>query len=269
MPVERATATILVLCRDVAFVQTYLTAVADDRTRLLTRLDWTVDCPDNGDPADLPDVVVLDAASLPDTKLQLRRIRRKWRTTAILVANALDEVECEQCIDEGADDACAVGSRMLRTRLQALARRARALNGDLRVALGDIVIDREHRRAWCAGARVGLTPREFELLLVLFERAPEVVTKHQIAAAVWASGRDRTTNAIEVYVGYLRRKLQRSACLELRTQRNNGYALVFREEVKPPAQRGRQLRHVVGVSAGSDAMNASTRAASSVSPRRR
>jgi DNA-binding response OmpR family regulator len=232
VPVERATATILVLCRDAAFVRTYLSAVADDRTRLLTRVDWTVDCSDAGCPAEPPDVVVLDAASLPDAKLQLRRVRRKWRTTAILVANAVDENECQQCIDEGADDACAVGSRLLRTRIQALARRARALNGDLRVALGDIVIDREHRRAWCAGRLVGLTPREFDLLLVLFERAPEAVDKHQIAAAVWASGRDRTANAIEVYVGYLRRKLQRSTCLELRTQRSYGYALVFRDAME-------------------------------------
>jgi two-component system response regulator PrrA len=225
---ERATATILVLCRDPAFVQNYLRAVADDRTRLVTRVDWSVDNPDNGSAAEQPDVVVLDAASLPDAKLQLRRVRRRWRTAAILVANALDEDESRQYIDEGADDACAIGSRLLRTRIQALARRARALNGDLRVALGDIVIDREHRRAWCAGMLVGLTPREYDLLLVLFECAPEPVEKHQIAAAVWASGRGRTANAIEVYIGYLRRKLQRSTCLELRTQRNYGYALAYR-----------------------------------------
>ena len=227
--VERATASIQVLCRDAGFVQNYLRSVADDRTRLVTRVDWNVDSPDGGFPADPPDVVVLDAASLPDTKLQLRRVRRRWRTAAILVANAQDEDDCQQYIDEGADDACANGSRMLRTRIQALARRARALNGDLRVARGDIVIDREHRRAWCAGAPVGLTPREFDLLLVLFERAPDPVEKHEIAAAVWANGRDRTTNTIEVYVGYLRRKLRCSACLEVRTQRNYGYALVYRD----------------------------------------
>ena len=45
---------------------------------------------------------------------------------------------------------------------------------------------------------------------------------------MWASGRDRTANTIEVYIGYLRRKLHRSTCLELRTQRNHGYALVHR-----------------------------------------
>jgi DNA-binding response OmpR family regulator len=230
---ERGTATILVLCRDVRFVQSCFTAVADDRTRLLTRVEWTADGRDSRGPVDPPDVVVIDAASLLEAKVQLRRVRRRWRTTAILVANAQDENECQLCIDEGADDACAVGSRMLRTRLQALARRARALNGDLRVALGDIVLDREHRRAWCAGSPVTLTPREFELLLVLFENAPEAVEKHQIAAAVWATGRDRTANAIEVYVGYLRRKLRRSTCLEVRTQRNYGYALAYRGALDP------------------------------------
>jgi two-component system response regulator TctD len=228
---EGGTATILVLSRDVAFVQTHLWAVADSRTRLVARVDWSSDGRTGSDPTDPPDVVVIDAASPPEGNLQLRHLRRRWRTSAILVANALDENECEQFIDEGADDACTSGSRMLRTRIQALARRARALNGDLRVALGDVVIDREHRRAWCAGTPVKLTPREFELLLVLFERAPEAVEKHELAAAIWTSGQDRTANAIEVYIGYLRRKLRRSLCLELRTQRNRGYALVIRDAV--------------------------------------
>ncbi|MCY7380526.1 MAG: winged helix-turn-helix domain-containing protein [Gemmatimonadaceae bacterium] len=217
------------LSRDDALVLTQLSAVADDRTRLATRADWIVAGRVGNEPAEPPDVVVIDAVALPDGRLQLRRVRRRWRTAAILVANALDENECQQYIDEGADDACVIGSRMLRTRLQALARRARALNGDLRVALGDIVIDREHRRTWCAGRPVELTPREFDLLLVLFERAPDAVERHQIAAALWAVGRNRTANAMEVYIGYLRRKLHRSTCLELRTQRNYGYALAYRE----------------------------------------
>ena len=229
MIAERASATILVLSRDDGLVQTQLSAVADDRTRLVTRADWIVAGRVGNEPAEPPDVVVIDAVALPDGRHQLRRVRRQWRTAAILVANALDENECQQYIDEGADDACVIGSRMLRTRLQSLARRARALNGDLRVALGDIVIDREHRRTWCAGRPVELTPREFDLLLVLFEFAPDAVERHQIAAAVWAGGRNRTANAMEVYIGYLRRKLQRSTCLELRTQRNYGYALAYRE----------------------------------------
>ena len=229
MIAERASATILVLSRDDGLVQTQLSAVADDRTRLVTRADWIVAGRVGNEPPEPPDVVVIDAVALPDGRHQLRRVRRQWRTAAILVANALDENECQQYIDEGADDACVIGSRMLRTRLQSLARRARALNGDLRVALGDIVIDREHRRTWCAGRPVELTPREFDLLLVLFEFAPDAVERHQIAAAVWAGGRNRTANAMEVYIGYLRRKLQRSTCLELRTQRNYGYALAYRE----------------------------------------
>ena len=229
MIAERASATILVLSRDDGLVQTQLSAVADDRTRLVTRADWIVAGRVGNEPPEPPDVVVIDAVALPDGRHQLRRVRRQWRTAAILVANALDENECQQYIDEGADDACVIGSRMLRTRLQSLARRARALNGDLRVALGDIVIDREHRRTWCAGRPVDLTPREFDLLLVLFEFAPDAVERHQIAAAVWAGGRNRTANAMEVYIGYLRRKLQRSTCLELRTQRNYGYALAYRE----------------------------------------
>ena len=231
MPFERATATILVLCRDVAFLKSQLRGIADSKTQLVARVGYDADGDEKGGSPEPPDVVVIDAASLPDGTVQLRRVRRRWRTTAILVANAPDESACQHFIDEGADDSCVVGSRMLHTRLHALARRARALNGDLRVAMGDIVIDREHRRAWCAGIPVRLTPREFDLLLVLFERAPHVVEKDEIAAVVWTGRQERTTNAIEVYVGYLRRKLQGSTCLELRTRRNYGYALVHRDPV--------------------------------------
>ena len=59
-----------------------------------------------------------------------------------------------------------------------------------------------------AGAEVTCTPREFALLEALARRSPRVVTKAELLDAVWGADRDVDPNAVEVYVGYLRRKLQ-------------------------------------------------------------
>ena len=78
-----------------------------------------------------------------------------------------------------------------------------------------------------AGAAVELTPREFSLLEALARRSPDVVTKADLLDEVWGADRDVDPNAVEVYVGYLRRKVDvpfgRAA---IQTVRGAGYRLV-------------------------------------------
>lgn len=222
---ECGVATVLLLSTDANFTATQLIGIADERTKL-TVGNSVRNIEHRGNPQ--PDVVVIDNRSLTDTTRQLRRVRRRWRTAAILIAEVPSEAECQQFIDEGADDACQYGAAILRSRVHAMARRARALNGELRVAYGDLVIDREHRRAWCAARPIGLTPRELDLLLCLFERAPATVGKRQIAEIMWGREGARTINTIEVYVGYLRAKLASSKLVTLVTVRGVGYALICR-----------------------------------------
>ena len=60
-----------------------------------------------------------------------------------------------------------------------------------------------------AGRNVDLTPREFALLLFLAKRAGEVVPRTELLEQVWDEGEDGSTNVVDVYVGYLRKKLER------------------------------------------------------------
>ena len=169
-----------------------------------------------------PDVVLLDRATLEDFARRMRLAHRRWPTTPIVVLGARDERDCARLLDEGADDVCVVGSALLPARLHAIARRARTLNADRRIAVGDLVLDREHRRVWCAGDEVVLSPREFDVLSCLFHYAPRVVGKATLTEFVWGETTTPQPNTIEVYVGYLRRKLARSKGVAIETVRRAG-----------------------------------------------
>ena len=171
-----------------------------------------------------PDVVVVDRALLGDVGAELRRLRRRWLTVTIIVVGAANDSDIARLLDAGADDAVALGSSVLAARLHALTRRARTVNAGTRIAVGDIMFDRESRRVWCAGREVALTRTEEALLDCLFWYVPRPVSTVTIAEFVW--GLDVTParrRLIRVYVGYLRTKLTASARVEIRTVRGTGY----------------------------------------------
>jgi DNA-binding response OmpR family regulator len=147
---------------------------------------------------------------------------------AIIVGNAHSDAECQAFLNQGADDAYVINSPMCEVRLHALTRRARALNADMRIALGDLVVDREHRRLWCAGAEVYLSGREFDVFICLFHSAASAVEKEALSLAVWREDGADKANAVEVYIGYLRKKLAESRVVTIETMRRVGYALVAR-----------------------------------------
>jgi DNA-binding response OmpR family regulator len=178
--------------------------------------------------ATLYDLVIVDYLTVDNLGRRLRLLRCRWPTCGILVINVPTELQCMQYLDDGADDACTATSPALPSRLHALARRARTLNAESRVAFGDVVIDREHRRVWCASVEVFLSRREYDLLLRLFNIAPGVVRKDVLAEAICHDTQASQKNTIEVYVGYLRRKLQQSHTVGITTVRNIGYALQSR-----------------------------------------
>ncbi|MEP6730739.1 MAG: response regulator transcription factor [bacterium] len=172
-----------------------------------------------------PDVVLLDRATLPDFARRMRLVRRRWPTVPIVVLSARDETDCARLLDEGADDVCVSGSLLLSSRLHAIARRARTLNAERRVAVGDLVLDRAHRRVWCAGDEVSLSPREYDVLSCLVHYAPRVVGRETLTEFVWGETTTPRPNTVEVYVGYLRRKLARSRQVAIETVRSAGYLL--------------------------------------------
>jgi DNA-binding response OmpR family regulator len=176
-----------------------------------------------------PDVLVVDRSSLRDLAA-IWHLRRRWPTIGIAVVNARDEDDAECLLDAGADEAVLVGSRLLRPRLLAMARRARTVNAGSRIAIGDVVFDREARRVWCNGSEVPMTPRECAVIDCLFWNSPRPVGVSTLADFVWGdtSVADRR-NVIDVYIGYVRRKLRASRSVVLRSVRGVGYSLAPRD----------------------------------------
>ena len=178
-----------------------------------------------------PDVIVIDSRLPVDIAAYIRRSRQRWQTVDIVVVNVTSNEQACSLLDIGADDIALCDSILLSARLHASVRRARSLNAQIRIAIGDIVFDREARRTWCAGKEVALTPRECTLLDCLFAHAPHPVSLEAVSERVWGKPSSRTNRAVvDVYIGYLRRKLKSSRTVRIQTIRNIGYAFVPAQE---------------------------------------
>jgi DNA-binding response OmpR family regulator len=198
-------------------------AITDESTEVVPRIP-TADRRIDSAGWQRPDMLVVDRMALQDVAREIRHLRRRWPTIVIAVVNVRDEDDAEQMLDAGADDAIVGGSRLLRPRLLAMARRARTMNAGARIAIGDVVFDREAHRVWCDGREVLMTPRECAVVDCLFWNSPHPVGVSTLADFVWgdSSVADRRS-VIDVYIGYVRRKLSASRSVVLRTVRGVGY----------------------------------------------
>jgi len=154
-----------------------------------------------------------------------RDLRAEGNDTPILMLTAkVGEYDEAEAFDTGADDYLRKPFSLvvLLSRLRSLLRRGPVPATD-ELVVGGLTIDRGQLACVRAdGERVELTPREFAVLEYLARRAPDVVAKQALIDAVWGYDFDGDPNIVEVYVGYLRRKLGRNA---VRTVRNVGYQL--------------------------------------------
>lgn len=170
------------------------------------------------------DVVCIDRATVAQLDRELRRWRRQWPSAQLIVLNVRDTREMCRALDAGADEAMTGASPCCDSRLRAVARRARIRNSGRRLAIADIVFDREARRVWCAGKEVRLTPKECAVLDCLFRNDPRPVGIPTLTEFVWHGRASR--DVVEVYVGYVRRKLAASKRVMLRKIRGIGYRFV-------------------------------------------
>ena len=177
-----------------------------------------------------PDLILLDVL-MPDVDgLEVsRRIRGAGNRTPILMLTARDEVSDRVAgLDAGADDYLVkpVALEELLARVRALLRRAASADGDGVLRFADLVLDTGTREVSRAARPIELTRTEF-LLLELFMRNPrQVLTRSLIFERVWGYDFGPSSNSLEVYVGYLRRKLEAEGEPRLiQTVRGVGYAL--------------------------------------------
>lgn len=154
----------------------------------------------------------------------LKRLRAVGDQTPVLMLSAKDgEYDLADAFDLGADDYLVkpFSYVVLVARLRALERRGREqLTSTLTV--GTLALDRASQVVTKDGQQVELTPREFQLLEHLMRNAKVVVSKLDLLERVFDADPDTHPNVVEVYVGYLRRKLGRDAVV---TVRGGGYRM--------------------------------------------
>ncbi|MFD6718359.1 transcriptional regulator [Micromonospora sp. TSRI0369] len=154
----------------------------------------------------------------------VRRLRAEQRWLPVLMLSAKDgEYDQADGLDCGADDYLTkpFSYVVLLARLRALLRRGAPRRPTV-LTVGDLRLDPARRRVTRADAEVVLTSREYALLDYLMRRPGEVVSKTELLDHVWDAAVDTAPNAVEVYVGYLRRKIGRE---RLETVRGAGYRL--------------------------------------------
>jgi len=175
------------------------------------------------------DAIVLDLM-LPglDGLSLLRQLRAEGRQTHVLILTARDTVPDRIAgLNAGADDYLVkpFAFEELVARVHALIRRGYARK-DPCVQVGDLRIDTAAQRVWRDDEPIDLTAREYALLAYLALRAGEMVSRTDIWEHLYDAGSSATSNVVDVYVGYLRRKLDRPGEPSLiRTVRGRGYML--------------------------------------------
>jgi DNA-binding response OmpR family regulator len=162
----------------------------------------------------------------------LRRLRQRGDRTPVLVLTARDAIEDRiRGLDTGADDYMTKPFDLheLAARLRALVRRASGSATPVIEAAG-VTLDPATREVRFRGAPVELSGREFDVLRELMLAAGRVLSRDQIVERVYAAGEDVESNAIEVHIHHLRRKLAPEL---IRTLRGVGYLMPRKGAAKP------------------------------------
>ena len=158
-----------------------------------------------------------------------RRLRARGIRTPVLMLTARDAVADRVAgLDGGADDYLVKPFAFdeLLARLRALARRPPGVRPSC-VAAGGLVLDPAARTVRRGDAPIALTPREFALLEALMERPGEAVSRFDLLERVWDEAYEHRSNVIDVYVGYLRDKIDRPfGTATIETVRGVGYRLL-------------------------------------------
>ena len=210
--------------------------VLDVLQRTLSDNGYSVITADDGDSGlqmaldHQPDLVILDIGLPKRSGLHVaRELRNRAFTAPVLMLTARDTVTDKVTgLDAGADDYLAkpFDYDELLARVKALLRRASIRAGETIMRVGDLSIDPISREVTRAGRKLALTQKEYALLEYLMRHAGIPVTREQISEQVWKQPFDPTTNIVDVYINYLRKKLETDGGTPLvHTVRGVGYVL--------------------------------------------
>jgi DNA-binding response OmpR family regulator len=211
-------------------------SIADFIDRGLRAEGYAVTCLHDGEAAEREALTGDFALVLLDVLLPkksglavLNAIRERDADLPVILLTARGEIEHKvEGLDMGANDYVVkpFSFEELIARVRAQLRRPgqREAAG---LEVGDIKLDFRTRKVERAGNEVRLTSREFELLAYLMRHPDQVLSRSQILNAVWGYDYDPGTNVLEVYIGYLRRKLESpDGAVPIETVRAVGYRLV-------------------------------------------
>jgi two-component system response regulator MprA len=212
-------------------------AVRESLRRALELEGYAVDLASDGEEAlarmrrePLPDAVVLDILMPGADGLEVcRRLRADAVTVPVLMLTARAEIDSRVAgLDAGADDYLPKPFALaeLLARLRALLRRAGNGSGQEALRFGGLVLDPGTREVVRDGDPIELTRTEFSLLELFLRNPRQVLTRSLIFERVWGYDFGPTSNSLDVYIGYLRRKTEAGGKSRLiHTVRGVGYAL--------------------------------------------
>lgn len=178
------------------------------------------------------DIILLDIM-LPgmDGVNFTQMLRHKKNYTPVLSISALNQPEDKvRALEAGADDYLSKPFNFdeLCARIKALTRRFKQNYNEEQNQMhcADLVMDTERYQVSRDGKNVSLSPKEFKLLRFLMENKNKVVTRTQILSAVWNIDYDNYTNAVDVYISYLRNKIDgQNAAKLIKTVKGRGYTI--------------------------------------------
>ena len=175
-----------------------------------------------------PNLVIMDLMLPVMDGLEVARRIRKTSNVPIIILTAKDRVEDKvEGLDAGADDYLVkpFSIEELLARIRAHLRRVTpAITGEIRVS--DLIINLEGREVYRAGRRIEFSNKEFELLELLAKSPGKVFSRFEIEEKVWP-GYQGGSNVVDVYIGYLRKKLEGAGERRLiHTVRGVGYVLL-------------------------------------------
>lgn len=178
-----------------------------------------------------PDAVVLDVM-LPDTDglSVLGRLRRELSDVPVLFLTARDSVEDRIAgLTAGGDDYVTKPFSLeeVLARLRGLIRRSgtAAVRSESTLAVGDLLLDEDSHEVSRGGANIHLTATEFELLRFLMRNPRRVLSKAQILDRVWNYDFGGQANVVELYISYLRKKIDAGRTPMIHTRRGAGYLI--------------------------------------------